>query len=135
MISPSDLALTLRRIWDTDPPVSYDDGTRSYPVLRRWRFLWWRWSTVERWLWIDDDGADWFVTVASGPRSHDALSGPAYGCYVDKGTGELSASRGWTGAWRTALSMWPIRDEADARLAYGVVAAAVARAGGGRSCA
>lgn len=77
-------------------------------------------TTTETWLWISDEGSHWNVTAASSKSHHNARSGPAYAVDIDKINGSLRAEHGLTGAWKTALSIWPIRnkDEADNAFKY-----------------
>ena len=80
------------------------------------------------WLWIEDNGDSWHIDVANGRTSHDPLGGSVYGIDVRKDTGERLKKPGLTGAWESAISMWPVRDEGRAEGIYRHVATRIDRA-------
>lgn len=103
---------------------------RSVPTSFWTTFCWGFFSflSAHNWLWVEDSGTYWTVYIASGKTTHCALFGPCYGIDVDKTTGALYAKDGLTGAWKTALSMWPIRNKEKAETTYKYLASKIEKA-------
>lgn len=89
---------------------------KQVEVLQRKKILGLFPSTLHiGWLWIEDKGTYWYVTFASGKDCHNTLNGPAIGADFLKESGERRVGPlGLSGAWESALSMWPIKEEAKA---------------------
>ncbi len=81
------------------------------------------------WLWIDEGKKSWNVTIASGCTSHNPKLGPAYSADFRKEDGERAVLEGYlTGVWKSALSMWPVREEQKAKELFDWIAEGVDRA-------
>lgn len=89
---------------------------KTAPVTNWWRF--WR---PYQYLWIERRGPVWTVFAASGRSGHFAVYGSALAVDFDDATGKRVRRYGMTGAWRSALSMWPVRSERDAARAEALV--------------
>lgn len=61
------------------------------------------------WLSIDDKDTHFAVMYTSDKDTHGPLSGPAYMLEINKQTGARQETAGLSGAWKSALSMWPVR--------------------------
>jgi len=85
-------------------------------VLERVRLLWFiPFTRCRGWFSIEDNGDHWAVLWTSHRDTHDPLfHGSAIAADVRKDTGERHQRAGLSGAWRTALSLWPVRNENDA---------------------
>ena len=70
------------------------------------------------WLNIDENDDAYHVMYTSAKDTHNPLSGPALGVDFTKATGDRYKRYGLSGAWRSALSMWPVRDEVEAHQVY-----------------
>jgi len=99
----------------------------SFPVTRWKKFLWlipYRsrggWISIE----VKDDKDVFFVMWTDSKDSHlPHISGSAYAVDIRRDTGELNNRFGQTGAWKSAISMWPIYDDnrAEAERIFGVM--------------
>ena len=100
---------------------------RSVRIFERKRVLGLFSVTLSRgWLWIDDAGDHWSVTFANGETVHQPFWGPALGADFRKNDGERKIGPlDLTGAWKTAISMWPIRKEEEAVRVFSLVASRV----------
>ena len=88
---------------------------RKVPGL--WR-IFGKWSS-NGWLSLDDKGDYWAVLWTSNRHVHNPLAGSAFGVDVNKADGlRVRGSLDLTGAWKSAISMWPIRNEEDAKVVY-----------------
>ncbi|MDO8507041.1 MAG: hypothetical protein Q7S53_00545 [bacterium] len=89
---------------------------KSVQILEKKRMLGFIPVTHSRgWLWIDDANDHWSVTLANGKTSHQALGSKAFAADFRKANGERKIGPSdLTGVWKSALSMWPIRDEEEA---------------------
>ncbi len=77
------------------------------------------------WLHIEDEGNRYNVFYTSSKDTHNRGTGPAYMVDFEKKTGDLYARYGLTGAWKTALSLWPVDDPEEAREIFQTVAGMV----------
>jgi hypothetical protein len=68
------------------------------------------------WIAIEDEDDSYFVHYTSDKDSHNrAFGATSYAASFEKGTGDLKPGPGdLTGAWKTAISLWPVRDPAEA---------------------
>lgn len=87
-------------------------------VCERKQILWCLPLTLHSgWVSIEDKEDHWAVLWTSDRDTHDPLfHGPAIGIDVRKDTGERHriAGAGLSGAWRTAVTLWPVRDDGEA---------------------
>jgi hypothetical protein len=67
-------------------------------------------SGSKGWLAIEDKGDYFSIMYTSDKDTHSPLAGPALMLDLDKETGTRRQAAGLSGAWRSALSMWPVRD-------------------------
>jgi len=87
----------------------YGEAVRLYQTLG---YRWFSFQVGKGYLTIDDQGDKWNVMWTSGRDVHNRGEGSAYSINVSKKDGEVvrdSASP--TGVWKSALSMWPVRDK------------------------
>lgn len=71
------------------------------------------------WLRVEESPDHWGVFRASGRDTHFPIPyGPVIAADFRKDTGALHTAHGLTGAYMTALSLWPVRDETKARIIY-----------------
>jgi hypothetical protein len=83
------------------------------------------------WLSISDRGDFWDILYTSSKDTHSyqPLYGPALGADFLKASGERKIGpRDLTGAWKTALSLWPVRDEREAVAVFETVKGYIERA-------
>ena len=73
------------------------------------------------WLVIDDNDGHYFITWSTYPQSHNVLARPLYGVNICKETGALRSKHGLTGAWKTAISIWPISDKKEAQEVFSMM--------------
>ncbi|MBI4435015.1 hypothetical protein HY635_04380 [Candidatus Uhrbacteria bacterium] len=66
------------------------------------------------WLSIKGEEAHWAVLWTSDRDTHSPLLGSAIGVDIRKDDGTRYRPAGLTGAWRSAISLWPARDEGEA---------------------
>ena len=73
------------------------------------------------WLWIEEKKARWGgkaywrVFLANGEKTHQpSVDDPCFAADFQKANGQPYRRFGLTGAWDSALSMWPVRDEKEA---------------------
>lgn len=66
-------------------------------------------------LWIEDHDSDGYYNVqwATGRTTHSGYKS-SFAVDFDKKTGKRYTGHYLTGAWRTAVTMWAVRDEASA---------------------
>ena len=75
------------------------------------------------WLSFHDRGDHWAVFRTNGKYTHQPLDGDALGADFLKDTGERKIGPlSLTGAWRTAFTMHPVRDEEKAVKVFNYVA-------------
>ena len=96
---------------------------RSVQIFERKHVLGFIPITLSRgWLWIEDANDHWSVTLANGKTTHQPLDGPALGADFRKDNGERKIGPfDLTGAWKSAISMWPIRNEKEAARVFGLI--------------
>lgn len=90
------------------------------PITKPSTFLWGLFSWLQSnkgWLWLDDHSDYWSIYLTSDKRYHVSF-GPVYIVDIDKSTGLLKNDMGSTGAYKTAISVWPIRDPDEAHAIY-----------------
>lgn len=80
------------------------------------------------WLWIEKHGDYWNVALANGQGSHNPLWGSAYSVDILVRTGARRKHLGLTGAWKSAMTTWPVRDEYEARRVWDVVVSCIEQA-------
>lgn len=82
------------------------------------------------WLSITEKECCYSVLYTSEKDAHYPLKsgGPALEIDFNKVTGERHRSLGFTGAWKTALSMWPVYNEQEANEVYDTVKSYVDKA-------
>ena len=68
-------------------------------------------------LWIEEKDDHWNVQWATGRTTHNGYV-PTISVDFDKATGERWKRYGLSGAWQSALSMWPVRKEEEANIIY-----------------
>lgn len=74
------------------------------------------------WLSIKDNGDFWHVMYINGKDTHQPLSGPALAADFLKASGERKIGpMNLTGSWKSALSMWPVKDEREATLIFEII--------------
>ena len=103
----------------------------SVPVYRQVKFFWFiPLRFLIGYLWISDERTHWGVTIANGETSHNrAFGARAYGADFRKEDGERRIGPpGITGAWQTAITMWPVRSEEKAIEVFNYVAGLVDQA-------
>lgn len=67
------------------------------------------------WLNIEDGGDYWSVMWTSNKDYHSILAGrPAIVAEFRKSTGDRNTFFGLSGAYKSAISMWPVRDKEEA---------------------
>lgn len=95
----------------------------SVQIFERKRVLGFIPLTISRgWLWLEDAGDHWSVTLANGKTTHQPLGGPALGADFRKDSGERKVGPlDLTGAWKSALSMWPIKNEEEAARVFTLI--------------
>jgi len=100
---------------------------KSVQIFERKRVLGLVLVTLSRgWLWIENANDHWSVTLANGKTTHQPLGGPALGADFRKDNGECKVGPlDLTGAWKSALSMWPIRNEEEAARVFSLIASRV----------
>lgn len=82
----------------------------------------WLFSIGKGWLHLTDEGDYWFVLYTSDKDTHHILNGPALGADFEKTTGERKIRcSGLTGAWESAINMWPVKDEEKAEQIFNIV--------------
>lgn len=84
---------------------------------------WFFWT--KGWLAITNEDNCYSVHYTSGKDIHQPLCGPSYIADFEKDTGRPYERNGLTGAWKTALSLWPVNDQAEAREIFQTVAGMV----------
>lgn len=76
------------------------------------------WISFEKsrgWLDIQDEGNYWAVTFMNGQDGRSLLDEPTYGADFTKDTGGRMISPPLlTGAWKTAITTWPVEEEKEA---------------------
>ena len=79
------------------------------------------------WLWIEERDDYWSLSLASGKSSNNHFwSGPVYGADFRKDNGNRKIGPlGLTGAWKSALSMWPILEERKASQVFALISSRV----------
>ena len=81
------------------------------------------------WLSFEDRGDHWSVILTNDKYTHEPLNGDALGADFLKETGERKIGPlSLTGAWRTSLTMHPVRDEEKAVQVFNYIAGMVDRA-------
>lgn len=88
------------------------------PLFRVPKKSWLNIFEYRPWISVDRKPDCYSVMLASGRTTHQPLHGPAYMVDFDLDTGELRSNFGLTGAWKSAISMWPIRDRTQAEQVY-----------------
>ncbi len=86
-----------------------------------------RWAPFAGWLSITDEDRSWHVMWTTGRTTH-LCTRPALAVDIDKATGGLSSLRGVTGAWKSAISMWPVFDVHEAARVHARVCDLIRRA-------
>lgn len=118
---------TIERLWAIH-------GTKPFKAVTV-RRLFWRigWATTHGYLSLEDNGDYWTVFLTSDRDHHIAFT-PAYAMDITKATGELHGAKrrqrtsgssihqkpdgGWTGVYRSAISLWPEYNPQHARGIY-----------------
>lgn len=78
------------------------------------------------WLWIEDAGGHWSVTLASDKAEHQPLNGPALCADFRKDNGERKIGPlDLIGAWKSTLSMLPIRNEEEAIRVFNLISSQI----------
>lgn len=100
---------------------------KSVQIFERKRVLGFIPLTLSRgWLWIEDTHDHWSVILANGKMTHQPLDGHAFGADFRKDNGERKVGPlDLTGAWKTAVSMWPIRNEEEAVRVFNLISSRV----------
>jgi hypothetical protein len=93
----------------------------TVPVYRRHSWLFFRWRSREGWLWVEDHDQYWTIWVSSFRTIGLPGGSPPVAADISKETGERWQRHGLTGAWRTAISAWPVNDENVARQIFELV--------------
>lgn len=75
-------------------------------------------------LWIDVAKHSINVQWATGRTTHNGYQ-TTFSIDFDKATGKRYTRHGLTGAWKSALSMWPVRDESSADAYYDRIVALI----------
>ncbi len=75
-----------------------------------------------RWLWIEEEPTYWLVYVASHKDSHNRGTRKLIAAEFLKESGERKIGpMDHTGTWKQALSLWMVRDEAEALQIFAAV--------------
>ena len=88
------------------------------------------WTTLKEgwWLWINDENEQYYVVwMVSGRDVHNRGKGRGICVHIRKDNGERD-DRGfgdWTGAFETAISVIPVREEVRASEIYGEIVEAI----------
>ena len=79
------------------------------------------------WLWISVDANDhWSVTLASRRTGHYPIFSPAFGADFRKDNGERKIGPlHLRGAWKSAISMWPITEDEEADRVFNLIASRI----------
>lgn len=92
----------------------------SAPITKPSTFLWGLFSWLrpnKGWLWLEDHNDYWSIYLASDKHYHNGV-GSAYVVDVSKSTGLLKNDIRSTGAYKSAVSLWPVRDPDEAHAIY-----------------
>ena len=84
------------------------------------------------WLYIDDKDDHFNVGWSTSSTSHDLMARPFYSVDVSKETSLMRQVYGLTGAWKTALSLWPVHDKDEAQEIFQMIERLLRRCHGDR---
>lgn len=101
-------------------------GLGPIQVFRRKNILGIPFKLSRGWLSFRDAGDFWSVLLTNGRHTHQPLYDDALGADFKKDDGKRKIGPlHLTGAWRSALSMWPARKDDDAIRVFNYVASMV----------
>lgn len=89
---------TLASIDDAVPVISRHTILKYFTFVRR-----------KGWIAVDDEPDRWFVIWTNQKNHHNRAGGArCYAVEFRKDTGAPRSDGDWTGAWESAISLWPV---------------------------
>lgn len=101
-------------------PVNLEKAIKIF----NFRFVIWR--ANQGWLHIEDKQDYYSIMWTTDKETHSRAFGTrAHMIDLDKATGKLHQKYGFSGAWESAISMWPVKEEEDIKRVFNIMKARI----------